>query len=76
MQRSLAPIIAGCVAALVFAAPKPASAMTAPAVHYGVEPQHDVSGSPMLKFFADYLKLGAGRDKTSAWVRRVMAWDK
>jgi len=35
MQRSLAPIIAGCVAALVFAAPKPASAMTAPAVHYG-----------------------------------------
>ena len=35
MQRSLAPIIAGCVAALVFAAPKPASAITAPAVHYG-----------------------------------------
>jgi Xaa-Pro aminopeptidase len=35
MQRSLAPIIAGCVAALVFAAPKPASAMTAPAIHYG-----------------------------------------
>jgi hypothetical protein len=39
MQRSLAPIIAGCVAvaALVFAAPRPASAMTgvAPAVHYG-----------------------------------------
>ena len=35
MQRSLAPIIAGCVAALVFTAPKPASAMTAPAVHYG-----------------------------------------
>jgi hypothetical protein len=35
MQRTLAPIIAGCVAALVFAAPKPASAMTAPAVHYG-----------------------------------------
>ena len=39
MQRSLAPIIAGCitVAAFVFAAPKPASAMTAfaPAVHYG-----------------------------------------
>ncbi len=39
MQRSLAPIIAGCiaVAALAFAAPKPASAMTAvaPAVHYG-----------------------------------------
>jgi hypothetical protein len=39
MQRSLTPIIAGCVAvaALVFAAPRPASAMTAvaPAVHYG-----------------------------------------
>ena len=39
MQRSLAPIIAGCIAAaaLAFAAPKPASAMTAvaPAVHYG-----------------------------------------
>jgi hypothetical protein len=39
MQRSLAPIIAGCVAvaALVFAAPGPASATTAvaPAVQYG-----------------------------------------
>jgi hypothetical protein len=39
MQRNLAPIIAGCVAvaALVFAAPKPASAVTAatPAIHYG-----------------------------------------
>jgi hypothetical protein len=39
MQRSLAPFIAGCVAvaALVFAAPGPASATTAvaPAVHYG-----------------------------------------
>jgi hypothetical protein len=39
MQRSLAPIIAGCVAAaaFVFAAPIPASAITvfAPAVHYG-----------------------------------------
>ena len=53
-----------------------ADVIAAPAVHYGVEPQHDVSGSPMLKFFADNLKLGAGRDKTRAWVRRVMAWDK
>jgi glutathione S-transferase len=53
-----------------------ADVVVAPAVHYGVEPQHDVSGSPMLKFFADNLKLGAGRDKTRAWVRRVMAWDK
>ena len=39
MQRSLAPIIAGCIAiaALVFAAPRPASATTAavPAVQYG-----------------------------------------
>jgi len=53
-----------------------ADVVAAPAVHYGIEPQHDVSGSPMLKFFADNLKLGAGRDKTRAWVRRVMAWDK
>jgi len=53
-----------------------ADVIAAPAVHYGVEPQHDVSGSLMLKFFADNLKLGAGRDKTRAWVRRVMAWDK
>ncbi len=53
-----------------------ADVVLAPAVHYGVEPQHDVSGSPMLKFFADNLKLGAGRDQTRAWVRRVMAWDK
>lgn len=53
-----------------------ADVVVAPAVHYGIEPQHDVSGSPMLKFFADNLTLGAGRDKTRAWVRRVMAWDK
>ncbi len=53
-----------------------ADVVAAPAVHYGVEPQHDVSTSPMLKFFADNLKLGPGRDKTRSWVRRVMAWDK
>ena len=53
-----------------------ADVIAAPAIHYGVEPEHDVSGSPMLKFFADNLKLGAGRDNTRAWVRRVMAWDK
>jgi len=53
-----------------------ADVVAAPAVHYGVEPQHDVSGNPLLTFFADNLKLGAGRDKTRAWVRRVMAWDK
>jgi hypothetical protein len=39
MQRNLAAIIAGCVAfsALVFAAPRPASAITAvaPTVHHG-----------------------------------------
>jgi hypothetical protein len=38
MPRTLTPIIAGCaaVAAVVFAAPKPASATAAtPAVHYG-----------------------------------------
>jgi hypothetical protein len=38
MQRSLAPIIAGCVAvaALAFAAPRPASALTAVTpLHYG-----------------------------------------
>jgi hypothetical protein len=38
MQKSLPPIIAGClaVAALVFSAPKPASAtIAAPALHYG-----------------------------------------
>jgi hypothetical protein len=37
MQRSVVPIIAGCIGLLVFAAPRPASAMTgvAPAIHYG-----------------------------------------
>ena len=53
-----------------------ADVVVAPAVHYGVEPQHDVSGNPMQQFVADNLKVGAGRDKTRAWVRRVMAWDK
>jgi hypothetical protein len=37
MQRSLTPIIAGLVAvgAIIYAAPKPASARTVPTVHYG-----------------------------------------
>jgi hypothetical protein len=37
MQRTLLPIVAGCVAAVFFAVPKPASATNAaaPAVHYG-----------------------------------------
>ena len=37
MQRSLTSIVAGLVAvgAIIYAAPKPASAATAPTVHYG-----------------------------------------
>ena len=36
MQRTILPIVAGCVAAVFFAVPKPASATTAaPAIHYG-----------------------------------------
>ena len=37
MQRTLFPIVAGCVAAVCFAVPKPAAAMPAaiPAIHYG-----------------------------------------
>ena len=37
VQRTLLPIVAGCVAAVFFAVPKPASAtnVAVPAVHYG-----------------------------------------
>ena len=37
MQRNLTPIVAGCVAvaAIICAAPKPATAGPAPAIHYG-----------------------------------------
>lgn len=37
MRRNLTPIIAGCVAvaAIIWAAPKPATAAAAPAIHYG-----------------------------------------
>jgi hypothetical protein len=37
MQRSLIPILGGCITAVMFAVPKPAAATTAaaPAVHYG-----------------------------------------
>ena len=33
------------------------------------------ASSPVFAFFREHLKLGEGRDKTRAWVERVMAWD-
>jgi len=47
----------------------------APDVHYGMLPAAPEAG-PVHQFFAQSLKLGPGRDRTRAWVRRVMAYDR
>lgn len=33
------------------------------------------AASPVMAFFKEHLALGEGREKTRAWVERVMAWD-
>ena len=32
--------------------------------------------NPMMQFFHDNYRLGDGRDKTKAWVGRIMAYDR
>ena len=48
----------------------------APMAFYGMLTAGQAAISPLHKFFYDSLKLGGGRDKTRAWVGRVMAYDK
>ena len=48
----------------------------APMAYYGMLTPEIASISPLHKFFYDSLKLGEGRDKTRAWVGRVMAYDR
>lgn len=46
----------------------------APAVYYGLELPNP-GNSPLISFFNDGLRLGEGRERTKAWVRRVMRYD-
>ena len=48
----------------------------APMAFYGMLTAEQAAISPLHTFFCASLKLGDGRDKTRAWVGRVMAYDK
>lgn len=37
--------------------------------------EENVQDRPLIGFFRTHLKLGEGREKTRAWLRRVMAYD-
>jgi len=47
----------------------------APLVGYGMVPAEVASTNPVAQHFHDHLSLGADRDRTRAWVARVMAHD-
>ncbi len=51
-----------------------ADVSTAPFIHYGMVPP--AAADPIARFFAGHLKLGGGRDRTRAWVTRVMSYDR
>jgi glutathione S-transferase len=53
-----------------------ADVVAAPSVAYGLAHEGVVGHSPIATLFAERLRLGSGRDKTRAWARRVVAWDK
>jgi glutathione S-transferase len=53
-----------------------ADVTAAPTVYYGMVPPADAEESPIKAFFARNLLLGEGRDRTRAWVERVMAYDR
>ena len=37
--------------------------------------EQQANSNPIAKFFHDHMTLGEGREKTRAWVRRLMAYD-
>jgi glutathione S-transferase len=53
-----------------------ADVTAAPAVYYGMLPAEAAAQGSVGAFFAENLKLGAGRDRTRAWALRVMAYDR
>ncbi|MBI2565629.1 MAG: glutathione S-transferase family protein [Candidatus Schekmanbacteria bacterium] len=52
-----------------------ADVTVAPPIWYGMLPESVASRFEMLAFFAANLHLGAGRERTRAWVNRVLAHD-
>lgn len=52
-----------------------ADVTAAPWVYYGMLPAEAAKLSEIHALFASNLKLGAGRDRTRAWVSRVMAYN-
>jgi glutathione S-transferase len=53
-----------------------ADATVAPVVNSGMLSQEMAASSPFAAFFARHLRLGEGRQRTRAWVSRVMAYDR
>ena len=52
-----------------------ADVTAAPAVFYGMVPPQVAESSEAARFFSENLTLGEGRERTRAWVARVMAHD-
>jgi glutathione S-transferase len=49
----------------------------APFVSYAMlPPEAGGANNPLVQFFIDNFRLGEGRDKTRAWVQRVLAYDR
>lgn len=46
-----------------------------PMVWYSMLPEEMEGASPIALFFAKHLQLGDGRDRTRAWVQKVMSYD-
>jgi glutathione S-transferase len=53
-----------------------ADVTAAPSIIYGMLSPEAAKLSPIHEFFAASLKLGDGRDKTRAWVQKVMVYDR
>ena len=53
-----------------------ADVTVAPFVSLGMVPAEAAQGSPIAEFFQKNLQLGDGREKTRAWVEKVMAFNR
>jgi len=61
----------------IVAGAKTAADVTAvPAVFYSMVPPAVAAKNPIAAFFAEHFHLGEGRERTRAWVGRVMAYDR
>ncbi len=61
---------------LVGSAMTAADVSTAPFIYYGMVPPDLAEADSIARFFAAHLKLGSGRDRTRAWVARVMSYGR